>query len=147
MQRKSTKWKTVVLCALGIFCATVFSGCSNWDSEETVLVPGTDIAVVDAYLSNNTYSYSNSAVIVFRNNLNWELPYIQMDYRLECDAGEKKYGTTNFQFDSNAQKQVSYSVDADATVCQYSILAIRPSSYDNERGYGDWTGTYTIVIR
>lgn len=145
MQSNRFQWKKSFLCAIGILSAAVFSGCSHWDSEETVLVPGSDIAVIDAYLSNN--GYSNYAVLVFRNNLNWELPYLQMDYRLECDSGEKKYGTTTFQFSSNAQEQISYWVDSEATSCQYSILAIRPSYYSDEGRYGDWTGTYTIVIR
>lgn len=127
--------------ALWLLGAIFLSSCLTSESDAYVIEPGVDIAIVDAYLSQSTYF--NSINIVFRNTNSWPLPYFQMDYFIQCDSGEKIYKTEAFHFNSNEQISKTFSVDQNATSCQFTINTIRPHY---EPDYDDWTGNFQISV-
>ncbi len=129
------------ICVLWLLEAIFLSGCNTFESDVYVIEPGIDIAIIDAYFSQNPYLHSIN--VVFRNNNGWPLPYLQMDYHIQCDSGEKIYKTETFLFNSNEQISKTFSIDQKASSCQFTINTIR-APYDPD--YGNWTGNFLITI-
>lgn len=125
--------------------AFALAACSHSSSSAPIpkqIVPGETFTVLDASLSG--YNLIN---FVIRNNMNYSLPSFDIDYKLECDVGETKFGNLHFYSTTTSNEQItrSISVGAKASYCTLTLLAVRPSSY-TQKYYEDWTGTYVIQV-